>query len=171
DKIKKAIEAAVAVLRLDAEDAETRIAAIEAVSGNMSAHVRAKLTRLAGDDSLDAETREAAARALERIEAKAERYELLSTMFFVPEPRIRARARGDRPLGDVRHQGRDQHGARRADHARRLHDVRHAAGLSERDRLFAADRDPRGLRRLRARRHRDRARHREVSLRPAAGDA
>src|SRR5690606_30274021 len=82
DKIKKAIETAIAVLRLDAEDAETRIAAIEAVSGNMSAHVRAKLTRLAGDDSLDAETREAAARALERIEAKAERYELLSTMFF-----------------------------------------------------------------------------------------
>jgi len=82
DDVKRAIETAIAVLRLDSDDRKTRLAAIDAVSGSMSGHVRMKLTRLAGDESIDDESREAAMRALERIEAKARRYEILSTIFF-----------------------------------------------------------------------------------------
>src|SRR5690606_11136783 len=51
-----AIETAMSVLRLDAEDPSTRLAAIDAVAGNMSTHVRAKLTRLAYDQGADKET-------------------------------------------------------------------------------------------------------------------
>ncbi len=43
-----------------------------------------------------------------------------------PEPRLGARARGDRPGHHLRRDGRHQHGARRADDARRLHDLRRA---------------------------------------------
>lgn len=80
--VVRAIEGAIAVLRLDSDDHAARLEAIGAVGGNLSGHVRAKLTRLAGDDSLDDETREAAARALEKIEAKVGLYEFLSTVFF-----------------------------------------------------------------------------------------
>ena len=43
-----------------------------------------------------------------------------------PEPRLGARAGRDRPRHHLRRHGRHQHGARRADDARRLHDLRGA---------------------------------------------
>ena len=82
DRVAGALETAIAVLRLDAEEHAVRLAAIDAVAGNMSVHVRTKLTRLAGDETLDEETREAAARSLAAIQSKAKFYELLSTVFF-----------------------------------------------------------------------------------------
>ena len=81
-RVAAAIETAIAVLRLDADEPSVRLAAIEAVAGNMSTHVRTKLTRLARDESSDDATREAATRALDAIEAKAELYRLVSTVFF-----------------------------------------------------------------------------------------
>ena len=45
-----------------------------------------------------------------------------------PEPRLGAGAGRDRAGHHVRRHGRHQHGARRADDARRLHDLRRAAG-------------------------------------------
>ena len=45
-----------------------------------------------------------------------------------PEPRLGAGAGRDRPGDHVRRHGRHQHGARRADDARRLHHLRRAAG-------------------------------------------
>ena len=77
-----AIETAMAVLRLDAAEHAVRLAAIEAVAGNMSVPVRTKLTRLAADEALDDETRAAAARSLAAIQSKAKFYEVLSTVFF-----------------------------------------------------------------------------------------
>jgi len=81
-RVARAIETAIAVLRLDSGDPAVRLDAIESVAGVMSPHVRTKLTRLARDETLDEETRAAAARSLAEIEAKAELYELLSTVFF-----------------------------------------------------------------------------------------
>ncbi len=81
-RVAAVIETAIAVLELDAEDPSVRLAAIDAVAGNMSPHVRTKLTRLARGEHVDDATRDAAARALEAIEARAELYRMLSTMFF-----------------------------------------------------------------------------------------
>src|SRR5690606_30493800 len=81
-RVARAIDAAVSMLQLDADDPAVRLAAIDAVAGNLSGHVRTKLTRLAADDAVDEETRAAAVSALEKIESKVELYQLLGTMFF-----------------------------------------------------------------------------------------
>ena len=57
-----------------------------------------------------------------------------------PEPRLGAGARRHRPGHHLRRDGRHQHGARRADDARRLHDLRRAAADAEPHRRV----DPRG---------------------------
>jgi len=80
--VRDAIEMAVATLNLDSPDNALRLAAIETVGSNSSAHVRAKLTALAGNAALDETTRAAAARSLDRIEQRVALYELVQTAFF-----------------------------------------------------------------------------------------
>jgi urea transport system permease protein len=80
--VRDAIEMAIATLNLDSSDEETRLAAIDAVSSNVGAHVRTKLTALANGEAIDQTTREAAARSLRAIERRVAWYELVQTAFF-----------------------------------------------------------------------------------------
>jgi urea transport system permease protein len=80
--VRTAIAMAIATLNLDSSDSATRLAAIEAVSSNISAHVRTKLNALATDAALDEPTRVAAQRALNRIERRVGLFELVQTAFF-----------------------------------------------------------------------------------------
>jgi urea transport system permease protein len=80
--VRASIEMAIATLNLDSTDTPTRLAAIETVSGNVSAHVRGKLTALSGNDSLDEETRAGALRALNSIQSRVAFFELIQTAFF-----------------------------------------------------------------------------------------
>ena len=88
-----------------------------------------------------------------------------------PEPRLGAGAGGDRPRHHVRRHGRHQHGARRADDARRLHDLRRAAGDAGPHRAVDPRRDSRGVSRGRAGGRDPRAHGHPLSLRAAARDA
>jgi urea transport system permease protein len=78
----RALDSAIAVLNLDSADSAVRLAAIEAVAGNVDAFVRTKLTRLAGDAGVDKATSDAAAAAIRRIESKVQLFELIRTAFF-----------------------------------------------------------------------------------------
>jgi urea transport system permease protein len=80
--VLRALDTAIATINLDSPEPAVRLAAIDAVSGNVSSHVRTKLTRLAADDIDDAATREAAAAAIDAIETKVELFELIRTAFF-----------------------------------------------------------------------------------------
>jgi urea transport system permease protein len=80
--VLSAIDRAIATLNLDSTDDATRRAAISGVQGDLSAHVRAKLTKLAEDDALDPETRGATRTALAAIERRVELNDLIQTAFF-----------------------------------------------------------------------------------------
>jgi urea transport system permease protein len=58
------------------------VAAIEAVNTNVTGHVRTKLTAIAGNESLDAVTRNAARSSLVSIEGRVAFFELVQTAFF-----------------------------------------------------------------------------------------
>ena len=92
-----------------------------------------------------------------------------------PLARFGPAARRDRARHHLRRDGRDQHGAWRDGHARRLYHLRGAGGDPRPQpravRLFARLRHPARLSVRRIRRHPDRARRHPLSLRPAAGDA
>ena len=77
-----AIDAALVVFDLDAESAETRLAAIGAASEMLDSGVRRKLTALAEDESEAAQIRSAATGALADIEQRAARFETIETIFF-----------------------------------------------------------------------------------------
>jgi urea transport system permease protein len=80
--VLKRIDTAISVLNLDNPNHETRLAAIGDMHSNVSSHVRTRLVRLAQDESLDDETREAAQSALDSIESKLRVFELVKTVFF-----------------------------------------------------------------------------------------
>jgi urea transport system permease protein len=80
--VRRAIEMAIATLNLDSSDSAVRVAAIAAVSSNVSAHVRTKLTALAGNAELDEESRAAAESALASIKRRVAFFELVQTAFF-----------------------------------------------------------------------------------------
>jgi urea transport system permease protein len=80
--VQEAIDEAISILNLDSPDHATRLAAIESVRSNVSNHVRTKLVQLAGDESLDVETRRAATSAIGAIERRLQGYELVKTVFF-----------------------------------------------------------------------------------------
>jgi urea transport system permease protein len=81
-RVRDAIEMAIATLNLESPDNALRLAAIEKVGSNVSAHVRSKLTALANNAALDEELRAAAKRSLDRIEQRVAFYELVQTAFF-----------------------------------------------------------------------------------------
>ena len=80
--VLRALDTAIATIELDSADPAVRLAAIEAVRGNVSSQVRTKLARLASDDNDDEATRVAAAAAIEGIETRVELYEIVRTAFF-----------------------------------------------------------------------------------------
>ena len=87
------------------------------------------------------------------------------------EPRIGAGAGRDRPRDYVRRHGRHQHGARRADDARRVHHLRGSDDDAEAHRRFDSGRDSCGVCRRGAGRRHHRAHDHPLSLRPTARDA
>jgi urea transport system permease protein len=80
--VRDAIDTAIAMLQLGSSDDAELKAAIASVAGNVSSHVRNKLTRIAENESLDDGTRDAARDALEHIEGKVRTFELIQTAFF-----------------------------------------------------------------------------------------
>src|SRR5690606_36910028 len=78
----RALDTAIATINLGSAEPAVRLAAIEAVRGNVSSHVRTKLARLASDANDDEATRTAAAAAIESIETRVELYEIVRTAFF-----------------------------------------------------------------------------------------
>ena len=158
-------------LNLDSSDPATRLAAIEARQQQRrrpradEAHGARYRCRARRADARRGATRAEPHRAPRRVlRARADGVLRL-------ELGLDSRARRDRPVRDVRHHGRHQHGARRAHDARRLHHLRRAAADAERHRRIAVRRDARRVPDRGARRHRHRARHRAHVVRAAAGNA
>jgi urea transport system permease protein len=81
-KVRTAIETALATLNLDSEEPGERMAAIDRVTGSMSAHVRTKLAAIAGSDGADEAARTAARHALAQIEKRVAVFDLVQTAFF-----------------------------------------------------------------------------------------
>lgn len=82
DDVITAIDTALAIFDLDAPDAGRRLAAIDALKGNLNANVRTKLTNLASDESVDEGIRATAREALKNIEDIVARYQFIETVFF-----------------------------------------------------------------------------------------
>jgi len=81
-RVLSAFDTAIAMLNLDSADPQVRFAAIEKVRDNTGAYVRTKLTGIAENESLDAESRRAASGALRHIASKVKVYDLVQTAFF-----------------------------------------------------------------------------------------
>ncbi len=81
-RVARELQVALASMRLMDEDNTVRLAAIEAVRGQMRSHVRTRLTRIANDEGIDTQTRAAADAALEEILRKQANYEVVQTIFF-----------------------------------------------------------------------------------------
>lgn len=77
-----AIETALVIFDLDAEDEPTRIAAIKQSATNLDGQVRIKLTAIAEDQALSAALRAAANVSLHTIELTVSRYKMVETLFF-----------------------------------------------------------------------------------------
>ena len=81
-RVIEAIDTAMVVFDLDAEDEVTRLAAIRASASNLDGSVRIKLTDIAEDDGVDDSLREAAKASLSAIEDTVARYQMVETVFF-----------------------------------------------------------------------------------------
>ncbi len=97
----------------------------------------------------DAAVRTAAAEGAQRIDDCAGALLGDRNALLWPQPRIGARAGRDRARHHVRRDGRHQHGPRRADDARRLHDLSRAGGDAAAPRRVDSRRDSGGVRRRR----------------------
>ncbi len=80
-RVREALQTALAIARLDADDVEVQLAAIEQVSGNLDPAIRGKLTRLSKREDRPALAR-AAKQALNDIEFTLQLYSLAETLFF-----------------------------------------------------------------------------------------
>ncbi len=78
----EAIDTAMVVFDLDADDEAARLAAIQALARNLDGSVRIKLTDIAGDESVSDALREAARESLRAIERTVARYQMVETVFF-----------------------------------------------------------------------------------------
>jgi urea transport system permease protein len=81
-RVLDAIRTATAMLNLDSGDAGLRLAAIDALRGNVGAHVRTKLNAIAENEALDEDSRGAAREALAHIQTKMKVFDLVQTAFF-----------------------------------------------------------------------------------------
>jgi len=79
--VRAALELGIALADLNAEAAETRLAAVTTLEGSLEPQVRNGLTGLAANDP-DPAVREAARNALEGIESSLSRYATVETLFF-----------------------------------------------------------------------------------------
>jgi urea transport system permease protein len=82
DDVRVQLQTALALLDLDGENRTKRLAAIDLLQHNLSTPVRSRLSALAEDEALDAETRDKAAKAFRNIELTLENYRLIETVFF-----------------------------------------------------------------------------------------
>jgi urea transport system permease protein len=80
--VRAAVDTAVATLNLDSTEPAERLAAIEHVGGVVNGLVRTKMSALAGNETLDEETRTAARRSLIDIERRIAVYDVVQTAFF-----------------------------------------------------------------------------------------
>lgn len=80
-KVRDAIEMALAISRLEGGDKETKLASIATVSDSLEPIVRSKLESLAADDANE-EVQLAAKAALDNISIKLQVYGFLETLFF-----------------------------------------------------------------------------------------
>ena len=81
-RVIEAIDTAMVVFDLDAEDEATRLAAIRASASNLDGSVRIKLTDIAEDNGVGESLREAAKASLSAIEDTVARYQMVETVFF-----------------------------------------------------------------------------------------
>ena len=81
-RVIDAIDTAMVVFDLDAEDEGTRLAAVRASANNLDGSVRIKLTDIAEDDGVSESLREAAKASLSAIEDTVARYQMVETVFF-----------------------------------------------------------------------------------------
>jgi urea transport system permease protein len=81
DKVLVAIDTALALLDLDSSDSSTVLSAIAVLDTDLSAHVRTKLTALTSEAE-NAGVQQAAREAIERIEARAGRFEFIEHVLF-----------------------------------------------------------------------------------------
>ena len=154
-------------------DVAERVAAIGVVAGRGGSEALAALTPLQAAE--EPEIAAAAKAAVAEIEREQAMWGAAAERLVRAVARLGAAAGGGGARHHLRGDGRDQHGAWRADHARRLHHLPHPGAdphaCARALRLVAADRGAGGLPRRRRDRRGDRARHRALPLRPAAGDA
>ena len=134
--VKKEIETGLALAALDGTDPKARLAGDRArCSRSVSQDVRNRLAlparKIAGRHASPRATtnvRQAAAAAVQTHRSLAHVLLRHRDAVFRPEPGLGAGADRHRPGDHVRRHGRHQHGARRADDARRVHDLRRADG-------------------------------------------
>ena len=81
-KVIAAIETALVVFDLDANDETIRLRAIRASASNLDGRVREKLTGISNDPVASEAIQEAARETLERIEETVARYKTIETVFF-----------------------------------------------------------------------------------------
>jgi urea transport system permease protein len=81
-RVRGAIGTALATLNLDSTEPEERLAAINAVDGIVTSHIRTKLAAIVNDDGADDATRSAARRALANIETRVALFDFAQTAFF-----------------------------------------------------------------------------------------
>ncbi|WP_341937899.1 urea ABC transporter permease subunit UrtB [Marinimicrobium sp. C2-29] len=79
--VNDALDAALALYRLEDDDAEVRLAAIDVLSGSLEQEARNNLRLVAADDPDDS-VRAAAGSALESISGRIKFYRFLETLFF-----------------------------------------------------------------------------------------
>jgi urea transport system permease protein len=139
--VKYQIETGLALAALDGSDHNERLAAIETLGNRLGTDVRNRLAALAerasdgSSGEADAEVRHAGGRRAGPHRSVTQPVRRHRDAVLRLEPRLGARARRHRPRHHVRGDGRHQHGARRADDARRLHDLRRPGTDARRHRL------------------------------------
>ena len=80
--VVEAIDTAIVVFELDAEDETTRLSAIRASASNLDGSVRIKLMDIAEDAAASEALRKAARESLLAIERRVSRFETIETLFF-----------------------------------------------------------------------------------------
>jgi len=81
-KVIEALDTAIVVFNLDAQDEVIRLNAIEKSAKNLDGQVRIKLTAIALDKDMSEDLRIAAEKSLHAIERAVSRYKFIETLFF-----------------------------------------------------------------------------------------